>query len=105
LPGRSLIDIGREVNRSEDRTVFSSVRGEADNGNLWRVAAKNRTERSYAEFDLEADEIVREYGDESLREELRILIRRLSETLGGKDQSDKNVNSAIEDRLSALGYK
>ncbi|QRV15788.1 sulfatase [Haloterrigena salifodinae] len=100
-PGDSL----QEINPDGSRVVYSQARGEDDESQFRRFAARNNATSCFATYDRTTSEInIGEEGE--LRDKLikHVEARTSGQTtISDSDQSE--VNKEIEDRLSALGYK
>jgi len=108
LPGQDLREIAASAHPVADRTVISQARGEDEESHVRRFSARGRSATVYGEYDVTADTLTLsgETENETVAEELRAHVDNHT----GSDSDiaeggDDDVDDAIEDRLSALGYK
>lgn len=106
LPGEDLRAIADASEGFKDRIVFSSARGEGEDSNLRRFAARSRESKCHAEYNIATEELDANCSDKTLLTALR---DHVAGHVGGgavtAAMEDESVDEEIEDRLSALGYK
>ena len=90
-----------------DRTVFSQARGEGDDSDLRRYAARSSSGSCLCERNRKTDSLQFDDCDSrSLRDELDAHVRdRIRRETGDAASDAEEVDEEIERRLSALGYK
>jgi arylsulfatase len=106
LPGESMEDLVASPDTFADRTVFSQARGEGDDADRRRFAARNREGACFLERDLTDGTVLSEDGSEGDRSLLSTLREYSRERIGfGDTATDVGETEAVSDRLEALGYK
>lgn len=90
---------------SSERTVFSQARGEGDNNNLRRYAARRNGEVCFCQCG-EGDVVFTKCSSDQLRNELENHIDERSQVSDVQNQeSDSDISAEVDQRLDALGYK
>lgn len=109
LPGIDLRAVASTPGAFEGRTVISQTRGESEDAHLWRVSARNSSSTILSEYDTETGSLSLDDTTDATDTAARKLRTHVEERIAGEDhqtdRSPENVDEAIEDRLSALGYK
>lgn len=101
--GESLFGL---LDASDDRTVFQQARGEGEDSDIRRFAARTSRESAFAEYDLTTETTsVTTADSDGIREALLAHITDRAGSTHSDDSEESIANEEIEQRLSALGYK
>lgn len=104
-PRENLLTFAQNGQNSSSKPVFSMARGEESESEIWRVTIRMNDLTAFADYNTEKD-ILDIRGDSSCEEELRAFVsERLSQVEQENPDKENPDNSAVENRLSALGYK
>lgn len=112
LEGTSLLEIQANPDKYTDRVIFAQTRGESENANIVRFAARSLSEgcdlsRSLQSTEIESENLgnaTRELVDQ-LRDYSLTQTKQRSESIDENEANDGSVNDAVEGRLRALGYR
>lgn len=103
--GEDLLTFAQNEQDSSSRPVFSTARGEESESQIWRVSMRMSDSTAFAEYNPRK-ETLNIRGETGFEEELRAFVaEQISQVELSKSDEEGVDNSAVEDRLSALGYK
>ncbi|ELZ30319.1 arylsulfatase [Halosimplex carlsbadense 2-9-1] len=108
LPGEDLRAVADAPEEHADRVVFSQARGEDADAHLRRFSARSESATRFGEYDTTAADLSlsgeHEEGDTAAQLRAHVADRTDAGATAGASENEA-VDDAIEDRLSALGYK
>jgi arylsulfatase len=91
---------------SDDRTVFQQARGEGEDSEIRRFAARTSRESAFAEYDSNSETTsVATADSDEIRDALLAYVADRAGKAHSDDSEETVANEEIEQRLSALGYK
>lgn len=104
--GIPLQDICRDTTMYAERVIFSQCRGEGDDENIRRFAARNSVSESFLSRNIETGKIICQEGtNEKLNEKLKVFSRTKLKNTSDEVKDRMDINEDIDKRLQALGYK
>ncbi len=99
--GRTLLDLG-----DEERAVFMQARGSKNESHIRRHSIRTRNGACFCEQDTQAESFkFTDCIERSLRDQLEQFVRQRGSDIEKNGKSEDDVDSEVERRLSALGYK